>query len=1452
MRKPIEYNLAMQEKIKQAIMEKHSKIEGKKQTLEVKDVYFGDLPSADDYARHKDIINNRRSEGINIYGNLVLKDNLTNKVIDEKKKIKLGFLPTITNRHSVIVNGKEYVINNQLRLRPAIYTKVDRNGQPIADFNLAKGANLNISYQADKQQMMVKVGGGAVPLYTFLKDVYKVPDSTLVKTFGSELHTQEIMKNEKKSDKYLNSLHEKLFKKAPTGDKTETSVKIQDYLNKTVMDPETNKKTLGKAYDRVNAENLLHAAKEVMDIYKGKKDPTWKDNLAFKAVYSGEDFLYERLAKPQPVNELQMKLKPRVDKAKTVTDVGLGKGLDQKINKFFRDSDLVNFPLQVNPMEFLENAHKITSMGEGGVQDTNSLPMEARNLHLSQLGFIDPVRTPDNLRAGVDLRMTSFAYKNKDKLRVPMQDKNGKPVIMGHTDLYEHVYTVSTEPKQPNGLYRAMYKGKMVEVPKSKIEYYIPADSMFTVTTASIPYIKNTQGQRNAMGAKMTTQALSLVDRELPLVDTKVNQLVNKYYTPKSPVDGVITKIDKDFIVVSEKNGTEHKINIPHNFALNYHSYLHVDPKVKIGQKVKKGELLGDNNFTKDGKTALGVNAKVVFMPYRGLNYEDGFVITESGAKKFTSQHIFQEELDLSDRSVELDMKKYVSIYYGKFSVTQLGKLSEGVIKKGQKVEKGDPLILSLRKRNLAPELLRQGSNVSKLIIPYKDNAIVWNRNYPGEVIDVIRMPQFIKVVIKALAPMEEGDKIASRYGSKGVVTKIVPDIEAPRFKDGSVPDVLINPAAVPSRMNLGQIFETQMAKVLAKKGKRIEYDNLNTRNTYKEIESSLKKAKLKDTDDLYDPISKTHVKDVFSGVQYFMKLAKQTETNFSHRAGGDYSIDMVPVKGGEDGAKSIGTLDMFALLGHNVRKIMKEKAVVTSQYNPEFWAAVLSGQPIPPGKPTFTYQKNMEMLRGLGANVTKKGDFLEVTPFTDKAIKQVSKGAIADSKTVTDKEDPVTGLFFRPEKNGLFDPAKTGGLAGKDYAHIELETPHMNRMAENPVRTFLDLKKEDLYKVLQREKSIKVKGKEVTGAEGIQHALKQIDVSKELKNLRTEFPNLKTLQAKDTALKKMKYLKALQDFKIRPEEAYFNKLVPVIPPIYRPIYPDETGKVVTSDANHLYRNVIESNKALQAPLVKALGKDSQQYKERLKELYSSIDQLHGLQAKSERSLNDREPAGFLDVIKGKHQPKYGYFQHKVMSKPQDLVARGTIAVDPKLGMDECSIPEETAWTLYGPFIIGNMVKYGTDYAKAVEEIDKRTPTARSYLMTELARRPVILNRAPSLHKFSMLAFWPKINPSKTTFISPLIVKGFNADFDGDTMTIHPVASEESIMEAKRMLPSQNLFNPKDKRPMHVPDQESIMGLHLITKPNTTKVVAKFKNAMEAKAALKAGKIKINDLIEVG
>lgn len=213
-----------------------------------------------------------------------------------------------------------------------------------------------------------------------------------------------------------------------------------------------------------------------------------------------------------------------------------------------------------------------------------------------------------------------------------------------------------------------------------------------------------------------------------------------------------------------------------------------------------------------------------------------------------------------------------------------------------------------------------------------------------------------------------------------------------------------------------------------------------------------------------------------------------------------------------------------------------------------------------------------------------------------------------------------------------------------------------------------------------------------------------------------------------------------------------------------------------------------------------------------------------------------------------------GFFQSRVMAKPVDVVGRGVVTPDPNLDMDSVGIPEDSAWGLYKDFVLRKLVQQNVPVPRALEMIEARNDQARQVLEGEMSRRPVIMDRAPTWHKFNLLAFTPHIVEGDTVRVSPLITKGFTMDFDGDQVNFHVPVSDKAVDQAKsKMRPSKNLFSLTDlKSVRHSPQQEMALGLYMLTRKPSNKPPVRFKDAAAAKLAYKRGEIGPNDPIIIG
>jgi len=385
------------------------------------------------------------------------------------------------------------------------------------------------------------------------------------------------------------------------------------------------------------------------------------------------------------------------------------------------------------------------------------------------------------------------------------------------------------------GQVEALVKGMIRRVPASKVDYQIPHQSyLYSPATNLIPFLESSQGNRAVMGSKMQTQALSLVDREAPYVQVRApsgksfEEMMGHIINPSSPVDGTVAKIDKNYIYVRpsrkkesapRKDKDEELIRVAYNnnFPLASKTYLHHHLSVKAGDKVNEGQFLGDSNFTKDGVLASGKNLRVAYMPYHGMNSNDAVVVSESAAKKLTSERMYKIVIP---RNPDLSFKKIRhKVYYGhNYSKDQYNKLDDdGVVESGAQLLPTDPIVVGLRKTQPSADDLILGKLHRSLVKPFREFVQGWDHDNLGEVIDVVKTPKQFALTVKTQEPAVIGDKVSGRFGNKGVISKIIPDDQMIQDEEGNPIDMLLTSAGVVSRINPSQLIEAAVGKVVHK-----------------------------------------------------------------------------------------------------------------------------------------------------------------------------------------------------------------------------------------------------------------------------------------------------------------------------------------------------------------------------------------------------------------------------------------------------------------------------------------------------------------------------------------------------------------------------------------------------------------------------------------------------------
>lgn len=366
------------------------------------------------------------------------------------------------------------------------------------------------------------------------------------------------------------------------------------------------------------------------------------------------------------------------------------------------------------------------------------------------------------------------------------------------------------------------------------------------------------------------------------------------------------------------------------------------------------------------------------------------------------------------------------------------------------------------------------------------------------------------------------------------------------------------------------------------------------------------------------------------------------------------------------------------------------------------------------------------------------------------------------------------------------------------------------------------------------------------TGPAAIEHALSKINLDK-LKEYHMNMVRSGPKSKRTKSVQALHVIEGLQRNGLTPDKLLV-KNVPVIPPAFRP-FSVIGNAFVPGDANELYRDLFQY-RDLHNESVSMLGeKGSTQAK---LDMYDTVKALYGYGDPIAPKTKQRGVAGFLQTITGAN-PKFGYVQRKLLSKPQDSVARGTISVNPDLSLDEIGLPLDMAWTMYAPYVQRRLVQSGMSSLSALTNIRDKTEHARKALDKEVLERPVIYSRAPSWHRFNVLSGKPKLIDGHTIAINPLVTTGLNADFDGDTMNLHVPSLPESVKEAwDKLMPSKMLFSIRDQdKVVPIPKQELVLGLYTANR-RPAKNTHTFNTEEEALAAIRSGAVHLSDEVNIG
>ncbi len=1101
---------------------------------------------------------------------------------------------------------------------------------------------------------------------------------------------------------------------------------------------------------------------------------------------------------------------------------------------------------EINPHDPFDQNQRVVRLGEGAIESAELVPKEARAVSPSYFGFVDPVRSPASLRVGVDLRLARGVRKGPDNLlyRELIDAKTGKKVLI---DQRQAARSVIASPEALSGkdrfvaaIIRSREEGF---VDRKDVDYILPSgDDMFSTGANLVPFKNSDKGMRLLMGANYANQALPLLFREAPFVQSKgVKGSVEQEHGRRMGAvvakgDGVVKGVYGDHIKVAYNDGSVESHELMQNRPFSRKTYLRNIPQVKAGAAVRAGTVLASSNFTDDkGNLALGTNLRVAYLPYHGEVFEDAVVISESAAKKLASEHMLQESID-READLKIERENYRRLFPGKFSQKQLATIGDnGMVKEGTVLHYGDPIFLAVRSVPPSPRTMGRSQQ--------RNAAVTWQHPFPAEVTaavtDTAENRNSLHAYIRADLPMQAGDKMSNRHGGKGVVAEVIPDAEMLRDESGRTIDVVLSPTGVLSRTNSAQMLEAQLGKIAERTGEPYVVGGFEDKDLPEWVAAELKRHRLKDTETVHDPRIRRDIPDVFTGNTYFYKLQHTAESKAKARSTGAYTADELPAKGGSSGAKHIGDMELHALLAHGSMQLIKDLKMIKGQRNDDFWRQLKLGEtPIMPTVP-LVYEKFKGLLAGAGIELREAKDGEHLFAMSNDRVKELTGGRrLQTSESYTEKD-------MQPIPGGLFDPEATGaGGRGDRWSYIQLPEPMLNPIMEEPIRTVLGLRRQDLQDLLAGRTSYDGK----SGAEGLRTLLKRLDLGT-LKQQALDTVRSGARSKRDAAVRQYQYLSAFESEGKRPEDFIWDR-VPVLPPKYRPIH--KVGRLnVVSDPNYLYKAVLDSIQDFDDTQKEKLPPS--EVKAARANVYSSLRALVGVADPVQPELVEKGVGGILEQITGRGSPKGSFAQRRLIGTNIDVSGMGVITPDPNLRLNQVGLPENLAWSLYEPFIVRDLVRHGWQATDAAKAVAQKAPGALNALQRVVKERPVIYNRAPTLHKYSILGAWPVLTKGDTFRIHPAVVKPFGADFDGDLMSFSVPVSKAAVDEVvSKMMPEKLLLGERQDQPNFVPGNEYLLGLYLASKAPAQKALRRFPSRQAAVQAYRDGKLRIDDPIEIG
>ena len=693
------------------------------------------------------------------------------------------------------------------------------------------------------------------------------------------------------------------------------------------------------------------------------------------------------------------------------------------MKEFFGSSQLSQFMDQTNPLSALTHKRRISGLGPGGL-NRDRISFAVRDIHPSHYGRICPIETPEGQNAGLIASLTTCARVNPyGFIETPFwKVKNGQilkldaPVYLT-ADIEDNFKIAPADININNDGFitknsiPVRYKQDFITVKPEEVDFIaVSTVQVVSAAAALIPFFEHDDANRALMGSNMQRQSVPLLIPQKPIVGTGLeNQVaIDSGMVITAFRKGIVIEVSSKHIIVEEENQQKTNYKLQKYNRSNQDTCINHRPIVWIGETVESGQVLADGPGTNGGELSLGQNITVAYMPWQGYNFEDAILINERLVYDdvFTSIHI--EKYDVEVRQTKVGSEE-ITREIPNINASALENLDEnGIIYKGAFVKPGDILIGKITPKGESDQLpegklLRaifgeKAKDVrdTSLRVPNGEHGRVleikvFNRDNGDELPTGVNT--LVRIFLAQIRKIQVGDKIAGRHGNKGIISRILPRQDMPYLPDGSPVDVILNPLGVPSRMNVGQLYECLLGLAgdkLDRRFKILPFDEMYGEDTSRIlINKKLRQASLEKNEAwVFNPYSPGKMvlidgrtgdpfeNPVTVGKAYMLKLVHLVDDKIHARSTGPYSLVTQQPLGGKSqhGGQRFGEMEVWALEAFGAAHTLQELLTVKSddmQGRNDALNAIVKGRPIPKSGVPESFKVLMRELQAIGLDIS-------------------------------------------------------------------------------------------------------------------------------------------------------------------------------------------------------------------------------------------------------------------------------------------------------------------------------------------------------------------------------------------------------------------------------------------------------------------------------------------------